>query len=401
VTTTGPADPFFKKTITMRMQGHALELDVAHDLFSGHDIDTGSRLLLRSIAASEHEDRARVIDLGCGYGPLGLGLRLLAPRRSVEMVDRDALAITYSKRNAERNGMSDVDVYASLGWSDVRADDYDLGVCNVPAKAGEGAIRHFLLDARAYLAPSALMAIVVIARLDELVRSFLTSKGVRISYEKRTAGYSVYHYGFLPEDQLPGSALDPVEVFIRGKLKMVVRGVEYELRTAYSLPEFDTLGYHTELVAERLLALRGRPRHVLVFNPGQGHLPVLAWKHLQPERLTLVGRDLLALRLSRANAVANGCAAEAVHILHQVAVRAEDVVGVDLALALLEDGQPRAISEVQLGALASGPQPPRRLLLGGTSTDITRLEAALTAHRVLRVAVRKRRKGHSVLELAA
>jgi 16S rRNA (guanine1207-N2)-methyltransferase len=397
-----PADPYYKKTIAVRLHGRTIELDVAHDLFSGHDIDAGTRLLLRTLVTPEHQHRASVVDLGCGYGALGLGLKLLVPTRSVDMVDRDALAIAYSKRNAERNGMSGVQAYASLGWSDVRGGRFDLAVCNIPAKAGERAIRHFLLDAREHLSPSGLVAVVVISRLDETVRGVITeSDAVQVTFSRLSAGYSVYHFGFSPDAVPEEPVADPLGPFERGRFEGNVGGIEYELRTAYSLPEFDTLGYHTELIAERLLALRRPPRHLLVFNPGQGHLPVLAWKHLEPHRITLAGRDLLALRYSQANTIANGCPAERIALLHEVSVRPADMDSVDLAFAILKERQPAAVSEFEVRALAAGLSPSGRLLVAGSSTAITRLETAFARDRALRIVGRKREKGHSMLELAA
>jgi 16S rRNA (guanine1207-N2)-methyltransferase len=401
-TQTSSADPYYKKTMAVRLHGRTLELDVAHDLFSGHDLDAGTRLLLRTLVTPEHEHRTRVIDLGCGYGPLGLGLKLLVPTRSVDMVDRDALAVAYSRRNADRNRMADVRAYASLGWSDVRADGFDLAVCNIPAKAGEPAIRHFLIDAREHLRPSGMVAIVVVARLDEVVRGVLTgAHDVQVSLSRRSAGYSVYHFGFSPDAAPSAPRADPLGFFERGWLEASFGGLEYELRTAYSLPEFDTLGYHTALIAERLLALRRPPRHLLVFNPGQGHLPVCAWKHLEPERITVAGRDLLALRFSEANTVANGCPAERIETLHEVTVRPAEMESVDLALAVLTERQPAAVTEFEVRALAAGLQRAGRLLVAGSSTAITRLESSFARDRAMRIVGRKRDRGHSMLELAA
>jgi 16S rRNA (guanine1207-N2)-methyltransferase len=393
-------DAHLKKTLTVRLHRRQLELEVAHGLFSGTDLDVGTRLLLRTLATPEHDRRLSVVDLGCGYGPLGLGLKLLVPQRSVDMVDRDALAVTFSRRNAQRNGMADVQVYGGLGWSSVRRQDFDLAVCNVPAKAGEGAIRHFLLDARRRLRSDGLVAIVVVARLHELVSGLLTeASGIEVAYTQRSAGYSVFHYGFAPGGPHADGGEDPLAVYERARLELVFKDVAYELRTAYSLPEFDTLGYQTRLVAERLLSLHRRPRHVLVFNAGQGHLPILAWKQFAPEQVSLAGRDLLALEYSRDNLVRNGCPAERIALRHQVGLQPEDGEGVDLAVAIVEEGQPAEVSASELVPLVSSLQPPATVLLGGGSTDISRLEGVLRAR--ARVVARKRHRGHSALELAA
>lgn len=394
-------DPYYRKTLAIRLHGRTLELDVAHDLFSGHDLDAGTRLLLRTLVTPEHERRSHVVDLGCGYGPLGLGLKLLVPTRSVDMVDRDALAVVYSRRNAERNRMTNVHVYTSLGWNDIPRAAYDLAVSNIPAKAGERAIRHFLLDARQHLRPGGLVAVVVIARLDGVVQDALAQSGdVRISFSRRTTGYSVYHFGFSPEVPPQEAVAGPLAVFERDRVEARFGGVEYELRTAYSLPDFDTLGYDTELIGDRLLELRRPPRHLLVFNPGQGHLPVLAWKHLQPDRVTLAGRDLLALRYSEANAAGNGCPPDRLETLHRVAVQPSDLESADLALVVLKDGQPAAVSEYEVRSLVRVLGHPGRLLVAGTSTAITRLESAFARQRGVRLVGRRRERGHSMLELA-
>src|SRR5205807_8389596 len=111
--------------------------------------------------------------------------------------------------------------------------------------------------------------------------------------------------------------------------------------------------------------------------------------------------DLLALRYSEANTIANGCPPERIATVHEVSVRPADMEDVDLALAILKERQPAAVSEFEVGALAAGLRRPGRLLVAGSSTAITRLETAFARDRVLRIVGRKREKGHSMLELAA
>ena len=407
VTRASPADPHFKKSISVRIQRRQLELDVAQDLFSGHDLDAGTRLLLRSLAAPEHERRLRVLDLGSGYGPLGLGLKLLNPAREVEMVDRDALAVEYSRRNAERNRMSGVDVHAGLGWSGVRGRELDLVASNLPAKAGDRAIRHFLLDGSAHLKPGGMVAVVVIARLHELVEGILVPEaGVEVVHRQRAAGYSVFHYGFSSEGPLaaPSSGdgtRDPLGVYERANLELAFDDIRYGLRTVYSLPEFDTLAYHTRLMASQLLDGRRRPRRVLVFNPGQGHLPVLIGRAFSPEGIALAGRDLLSLANAGANLAGNGYPAERVLLRHQTAILPADMEGGDLLVAVLRDGQPNAITEHELGSALAMLRTPGRVILGGSSTAVTRLESRLGGIGPLRIIARKRNRGHSVLEAGA
>ena len=65
-------DVFFKKTIPFNFSGQRLLFRVSQDLFSSHDIDVGSKFLLRTVLTSPHVGRPlAILDLGCGYGPMG------------------------------------------------------------------------------------------------------------------------------------------------------------------------------------------------------------------------------------------------------------------------------------------------------------------------------------------
>ncbi|MCJ7606066.1 MAG: class I SAM-dependent methyltransferase, partial [Dehalococcoidales bacterium] len=155
-----PQDIYYKKTLTFRAWKRELRFKVSQGLFSSFDIDKGTRLLLRTIVEAGYRDFTRVLDLGCGYGPIGLMLKSLYPAADVHMVDRDALAVDYSRQNAELNGLTDIETYASLGYDDITRRDFDLIVSNIPGKAGTTVITSLLQDAGRYLAPGGMAAIV-------------------------------------------------------------------------------------------------------------------------------------------------------------------------------------------------------------------------------------------------
>ena len=94
----------------------------------------------------------------------------------------------------------------------------------------------------------------------------------------------------------------------------------------------------------------------------------------------------------------NGYPAERVLLRHQTTVLPADVEGVDLLVAALRDGQPNAITEHELGSALAVLRPPGRVILGGSSTAVTRLESRLGGIGPLRIIARKRNRGHSVLE---
>ena len=396
--------PHFKKTVTLDHGGRRLELRVAQELFSSHEVDVGTRLLLRTLAGPEHGARRLVLDLGCGYGPLGLGLRAAAADRLVHLVDRDALAVAYSRENAAANHLDGVEAYASLGYADVRAAGFDLVVSNIPAKAGAPVIEQLLLGGAGLLAPGGLVAVVVIAPLRDQVAAVLEgSPRVEVAFRRATASYAVFHYRFRGPMAAAGPA-DPgpgLGVYERQQASVAHGGVAVRLRTAWGLPEFDSLAFPTRLVADALPQPGSRPSGTaLVLHPGQGWLPCLLWAAARPGRLRLVDRDLLALRVSQANLVVNGCPPERVDLGHRVDPDPEDLRDADLVVAMLRPKEPPEATAATVRRLVAEAPAGARVVLGGSSTAVTRGLAALDAAKLpFRTLDRRRAKGSSAVVL--
>ena len=309
-------DVHFKKEVSLNYEGHRLRLRVAQELFSSAEVDVGTRLLLRTLGQGDRGTFAKVLDLGSGYGPLGLALKKADNARLVHMVDRDALAVDYTRQNAELNRLSGVEVYGSLGYDDVSTRDFDLIVSNVPAKADESAISHFLLGAVHYLSPGGVVAVVIIAPLASTVAGILDREAnIEVLFRRDTPTYTVLHYRFSsPADGSGRSEASGMAegAYDRGKVTASFRGVRYALETAYGLPEFDSPGYQSRLLMETIEGIikEGAVRRAVVFNPGQGHVAVVLWKLARPGAISLIGRDLLSLRYARRNLLLNGCPEE-------------------------------------------------------------------------------------------
>ena len=98
--------------IDARFGDVALILHSTWGLFSPREIDPGTRLLLDQVRPGVAD---RCLDLGCGYGPIGLCLAARAPAGSVMLVDRDFVAVDYARANARRNGLDQVEARLSNG----------------------------------------------------------------------------------------------------------------------------------------------------------------------------------------------------------------------------------------------------------------------------------------------
>jgi len=396
-------DVCFKKIVTLQHDGQALQFRVAQDLFSSHEVDVGTRRLLRTLAERDANAFRKILDLGCGYGPIGLTLKQLSADRIVHMVDRDALAVEYSRQNAELNALSGLQIYGSLGYDDVPAADFDLIISNIPGKAGDAVIAHFLREAFYYLRPRGLAAVVVVTPLESTVAEILDDPDIHVLLRRAWSGHTVFHYQFsgdATETARPGETALERGVYHREKMGVSCRKLSFPMQTAHGLPEFDTLSYRSELLLEGLMGTQGPAvGRAVVFNPGQGHVPVAVWRLMRPGHIALVDRDLLSLRYSRDNLILNECRADRVTLSHQVGLVARDHGPADLIVGVLREDEGQEGVALTMRQAAEQLSREGTILVAGSSTAVTRLERLVRAEKLLRIKKRKRHRGNSLLVL--
>jgi len=398
-------DVYFKKLVLLRIAGHNLSFRVSQDLFSSHQVDSGTSFLLKTIVSSDYGPFRKVLDLGCGYGPIGLSLNKVYADSSVHMVDRDALAIQYTRGNAELNGLCNIETYGSLGYDDIRTTDFDLIACNIPGKAGESVISHLLLGAAGYMVPGGIAAIVVVSALEAMVEKLLTTTpGIDIIFRGNRSGHAVFHYRLVKNKTAGGiTATNALEsgVYDRTQVTFSFRGLDYTMRTAWGLPDFDSRSYRTELLLEGIREARNRDvNRALVFNPGQGHIPVVLASLLRPGHITLADRDLLSLRYSEKNLVLNNYPAGQVTTSHQASIMPEGGDGqADIIVGTLREDEGTRALALTIDQAAKQLSPGGLLLFSGSSTAVTRLTSVIQNLKQHVIQDRRRKKGCSLLAL--
>ena len=144
-----------------------LEFHSTWGLFSPKALDEGSRLLLNHLQVNPDDD---TLDLGCGYGPLGLTLARLAPQGTSVLVDKDFVAVEYSRKNARINGIENVDIFLSNGFDQVGRRRFDLIVSNLPAKTGKELYYLYFYDALIRMKPGARFYVVTISGLRKFIQ---------------------------------------------------------------------------------------------------------------------------------------------------------------------------------------------------------------------------------------
>lgn len=138
-----------QKFFDFELLGNNLAFVTDNGVFSKNTIDYGSRVLLNAL--SDQDLNKKVLDVGCGYGPIGLAIAKREPKAIVDMVDVNELALDLAKQNAAKNNISNVDIFASDVYDDVSKTDYDLIVTNPPIRAGKDVVHNILAKAYDHL----------------------------------------------------------------------------------------------------------------------------------------------------------------------------------------------------------------------------------------------------------
>ena len=390
-------DPYYKKTVSLDVGGRSFSFRVSQTLFSSHSVDVGTELLLRTLHR-EGVGFEKVLDVGCGYGPIGVVLKGLNPTATLHMVDRDALAVEYASQNALLNGFDDA-TYGSLGFDDVEDRDFDLIAANIPGKAGREVIASWLRDAPLFLRDQGRIAVVVVSALESFVREiFEAIEGVDILLRQRRAGHTVFLCSVRrARDPLPS----PSKSFDGGDYDRAQAGfshgrIQYGLRTVFGLPQFDSLSYRTRLLSNVLQNLDRRKDRVLVLNPGQGHVPVILSMAVAPASIVMFDRDLLALRCSERNLLLDGYDASGISTRHQLGL-VDGESRYDLIVAEMRDDEGPQVIAAQFRQAAAQLRPGGLMIVAANSATITRLGSLCKRERLGTIKERKRRRGSSVL----
>lgn len=144
--------------LEVELRGHRFRLLTDAGVFSRRDVDAGTRLLIDSM---EPLDGQRILDLGCGYGPVGLtAAAMAAPHGSVLMVDVNERAVRLAAENAKRNDVNNVSVKVSDGFSAVTGS-FDWIVTNPPIRGGKAQLFEWVAASEAYLRPGGALLMVI------------------------------------------------------------------------------------------------------------------------------------------------------------------------------------------------------------------------------------------------
>ena len=169
--------------------GFDLEFHSTWGIFSPRAIDEGTALLLKYLEVNPAD---RCLDLGCGYGPLGLVMAKMAPEGRSTLIDKDFVAVDYAQKNAVVNGISNADVFLSNGFSEIGRDQrFEVIVSNLPAKAGKELFYLYFYDALIRMEPGARFYVVTVNGLRDFVKRVFKEIFGNYKKVKQGANYTI------------------------------------------------------------------------------------------------------------------------------------------------------------------------------------------------------------------
>ena len=149
------------------LRGNKLKFLSTWGLFSPKSIDDGTYLLIKQI---DIKDGQSILDLGCGYGAMGLAIAKAYPDSTVHLVDKDFVAVEYVSKNIKLNGLKNCKAYLSNAFSAVGETKFDNIVANLPANVGNEMLYVIMSDSFKHLNRGGQLVVVTIAGLKEYIK---------------------------------------------------------------------------------------------------------------------------------------------------------------------------------------------------------------------------------------
>lgn len=148
-----------EKEFTYRLRGRDFTFKSDAGVFSKERIDFGSVLLIEEMQIGDSD---RVLDMGCGYGPIGITAAHLAVNGSVWMADVNERAVNLAKQNVEKNKIKNATVVVSDLFESIDQQlRFDVILTNPPIRAGKKTVHQIFEEAYRYLQKDGCLWIVI------------------------------------------------------------------------------------------------------------------------------------------------------------------------------------------------------------------------------------------------
>jgi 16S rRNA (guanine1207-N2)-methyltransferase len=155
-----PEAPHQPGELAVRINGRDFRFYTDSAVFSRNRLDFGTSLLIETVIKDQKKLRGRILDLGCGYGPVGIIFKVLFPAVEMVLCDINERAVELARENARLNHAQYADIYQSDGLQSVPGS-FDLVLTNPPIRAGKDVVHRLFREAAGRLKPGGLLYVVI------------------------------------------------------------------------------------------------------------------------------------------------------------------------------------------------------------------------------------------------
>jgi 16S rRNA (guanine1207-N2)-methyltransferase len=148
--------------IRTTLRGNSFEFLTASSVFSKKRVDLGTRLLIETMVLPE---TGAVLDVGCGYGAVGIAAAVSNPRLHVVLTDVNARAVRLARQNAQKNKVSNVEVRYGFLYEPVEDLKFDCVLSNPPVSAGMETVKAIIAQAPHVMADKAAFQMVIRSKI--------------------------------------------------------------------------------------------------------------------------------------------------------------------------------------------------------------------------------------------
>ena len=148
------------------LRGKSFEFLTASSVFSIKRVDSGSRVLIESMVLPES---GCVLDVGCGYGAVGISAAVFNRKLRVVLTDVNRRAVILARQNAEKNFAHNVEVRQGNLYEPVHDLRFDSILSNPPVSAGMGTVEAIIRNAPLIMKPNATLHMVVRSKIGKKI----------------------------------------------------------------------------------------------------------------------------------------------------------------------------------------------------------------------------------------
>jgi len=171
------------------LRGRPFEFLTASSIFSNSRIDPGTRLLIECMVLPES---GHVLDIGCGYGPVGITAAAFNPNLHVMLVDVNSRAVRVARRNIEKNCVNNAEVRRGSLYKPVEELTFECVLSNPPISAGLKTVKAIICEAPNHMSDKGTFQMVVRSKVGgKRFRTFFEEAFGNVEIFARQSGYRV------------------------------------------------------------------------------------------------------------------------------------------------------------------------------------------------------------------